>query len=318
MAKKLTIGELSRRSGLPVKTIRFYSDEGLLVPSERTRSGYRLYTEEHVIRLEIIRTLRDAGVGLEAIGAVLRRDVKLEQALRLHLGAIEAHIASLSRVAAALRAAIRSGASEEDLRRLSMVTKLSNQERRKVIEAFYAKVMEGCPIADDWVREMVDASTPDLPDDATAEQLDAWVELATMLDDPSFVKSMRSRAADFWSKDVNVAALQRVQGDLAKEAAGAIARGVDPTSKDAVAIVHELIRQTAAVVGGLDEAQSTGGLGNLARVPEELTERLFSQYDRRAERYWELVYAMRGEAQPAGHFASWRWLGAAIRHHLVA
>jgi DNA-binding transcriptional MerR regulator len=44
MAKeRLPIGELSRRSGIPVKTLRFYSDEGLLPPTERSGSGYRLY-----------------------------------------------------------------------------------------------------------------------------------------------------------------------------------------------------------------------------------------------------------------------------------
>ena len=37
-----TIGELAKRTGLPVTTIRFYSDEGLLPPIDRTNAGYRL------------------------------------------------------------------------------------------------------------------------------------------------------------------------------------------------------------------------------------------------------------------------------------
>ena len=303
MAKRLTIGELSRRTGVPVKTIRFYSDEGLLPPAERSRSGYRLYAEEHVFRIDLIRALREAGVGLEAIGSVLRRDMKLEEALRLRLGAVEAHIASLQRVAAALRAAIRSGATEQDLRRLSMVTKLSNEERRKVVERFYAKVMDQYPVAEAWVRNMVEASLPDLPDEPTPEQVDAWVELAALLEDESFVANMRTQASEFWSKDVDMAALQRVQGEFSRAAAEARARGVDPTSEEAMDFVRRFIGRMAAVSGETDEA---------------VTARMRAQYDRRAERYWELVAIMKGQPKPEGRSADWQWFGAALRHHLAA
>lgn len=40
-----TIGTVPRRSGLSVKTIRFYDDEGLLEPVGRSESGYRLFDE---------------------------------------------------------------------------------------------------------------------------------------------------------------------------------------------------------------------------------------------------------------------------------
>ncbi len=302
MAKRLTIGELSRRTGLPVKTLRFYSDEGLLPPAERTASGYRLYSEDQVVRLELIRTLREAGIGLETIHRVLRRDVTLEEALRLRLGAIEAHIASLRRVAAALRAAIRSGASEEDLRRLSMVTKLSKDERRKVIEDFFAKVMDGVPAANEWVKNMIEASVPDLPEEPTAEQLDAWIELSKILEDESFVASMRAQATEFWSKDADVAALQRSQAEFHRVAADARARGVDPKSEEAWTLIRGLIAKMATAVG-LDEAA--------------MTERMRKQYDRRAERYWELVAIMRGGPSPREQDADYQWLGAAMRHHLA-
>lgn len=42
----LTIGELARLTGLPVKTVRFWSDQGLVQPADRTRAGYRLYLPE--------------------------------------------------------------------------------------------------------------------------------------------------------------------------------------------------------------------------------------------------------------------------------
>jgi len=305
MAKRLTIGELSRRTGVPVKTLRFYSDEGLLPPAERSQSGYRLYAEEHVVRIDLIRTLREAGIGLEGIGKVLRRDMKLEEALRLRLGAIESHITSLQRVACALRAAIRSGASESDLRRISMVTRLSNEERKKVVEGFFTKVMEGWPESQQWVRGMVEASTPDLPDDATSEQLDAWVELATMLEDPTFVTSMRTQASDFWSKTVDQEAMRRAQSEAARAAAEARAHGVDPTSPEAGGICRSFIAAMAAAAGQqADEAAAR--------------ERMRALYDPRGERYWELISIMKREPISTGPYADWKWIGAAMRHHLAA
>lgn len=303
MGKRLTIGELSRRTGVSVKTIRFYSDEGLVPPAARTRSGYRLYEEEHVLRIDLVRRLREAGIGLEAIGKVLRRDMTLEEVLRLHLAAVEAHVASLQTVAAALRAAIRSGASETALRRVSMVTKLSNEERRKVVEGFFEEVMKGHDTAKEWIRDMVEASVPDLPAEPTPAQVDAWIELASLLEDRSFVESMRAQASSFWTKDVDRAALQRLDAESVRAASAARERGIGPTSDAAQAIVRGFIAKVAAVTG---------------EVPEALVARMRAQYDPRAERYWELVAIMKGAPKPEGQFAAWQWLGAAMRHHLAA
>jgi DNA-binding transcriptional MerR regulator len=302
MSKRLTIGQLSRRTGVSVKTLRFYSDEGLLPPAERSRTGYRLYAEEHVVRIDLIRTLREAGVGLEAIGQVLDRDVDLAEALRLRLGAIEAHIASLQRVASALRAAIRSGASEADLRRISMVTRLSNEERRAVIEGFYREVVKDWPQANEWVRNMVEASVPNLPDDATPEQLDAWVELATMLEDSTFIASMRAGAADFWSKSIDQAAMNAARAEAARVAGEARARGVEASSSEGIAIARSFAEAMAAASGETDHGRQQ--------------ERMRALYDPRAERYWELIATMKGEPIPTGPYGDWRWIGDAMRAYL--
>ena len=57
-----TIGQMARRTGLAVKTIRFYSDSGLVAPSARSAAGYRLYDAAAYARLDLIRTLRDLGL----------------------------------------------------------------------------------------------------------------------------------------------------------------------------------------------------------------------------------------------------------------
>jgi DNA-binding transcriptional MerR regulator len=63
----LAIGEVARRSGFTVKALRFYERRGLLPPSGRRPSGYRLYSEADLHRLEFIRQAKALGLTLEAI-----------------------------------------------------------------------------------------------------------------------------------------------------------------------------------------------------------------------------------------------------------
>jgi DNA-binding transcriptional MerR regulator len=51
-----TIGQLARRAGVPARTIRFWSDAGLVPPVARSGSGYRLYDADAVARVELVRT----------------------------------------------------------------------------------------------------------------------------------------------------------------------------------------------------------------------------------------------------------------------
>jgi hypothetical protein len=54
----ISIGELARLTGLPVKTIRYYSDLGLAPEAGRGSSSYRRYDEAGLARIELVRTLR--------------------------------------------------------------------------------------------------------------------------------------------------------------------------------------------------------------------------------------------------------------------
>ena len=70
-AASLRIGEVARRTGLPVKTIRYYCDEGLLQPRTRSESGYRLFDEENLAELTIIRSLRAMDVSIPELARIL-------------------------------------------------------------------------------------------------------------------------------------------------------------------------------------------------------------------------------------------------------
>jgi DNA-binding transcriptional MerR regulator len=68
----LKIGEAATKSGLPVKTIRYYDDIGLLTPTvERSNSGYLLFTSQVIDRLAFIKRAQSLGLSLEEVKEIL-------------------------------------------------------------------------------------------------------------------------------------------------------------------------------------------------------------------------------------------------------
>ncbi|NCO74065.1 MAG: heavy metal-responsive transcriptional regulator [Cyanobacteria bacterium] len=68
----LKIGQVAFNSGLPVKTIRYYGDLGLLSPHlSRNASGYRLFTPSVINRLNFIRRAQSLGLNLKQIKEIL-------------------------------------------------------------------------------------------------------------------------------------------------------------------------------------------------------------------------------------------------------
>lgn len=65
------IGELASRSGVPVKTIRYYEDIGVLAAPERTSSGYRDYDDPAIDRLAFVRAAQAVGLTLGEIRQVV-------------------------------------------------------------------------------------------------------------------------------------------------------------------------------------------------------------------------------------------------------
>jgi DNA-binding transcriptional MerR regulator len=66
----MRIGELSERTGVPARMLRYYEEQDLLHP-ERTENGYRWYDEPAVYRVQQIRGLLDSGLTTEIIRAIL-------------------------------------------------------------------------------------------------------------------------------------------------------------------------------------------------------------------------------------------------------
>jgi DNA-binding transcriptional MerR regulator len=68
----LRIGEVSKQSGVGIEALRFYEKQGLLNHATRTRSGYRLYSEEALERLEFIKRAQVLGFSLAEIAYIIK------------------------------------------------------------------------------------------------------------------------------------------------------------------------------------------------------------------------------------------------------
>ena len=71
MRRSLMIGDLARRTGTKVNTIRFYEERGLLPRPARTASGRRTYGADDLRRLAFIRHARSLGFGVDVIRSLL-------------------------------------------------------------------------------------------------------------------------------------------------------------------------------------------------------------------------------------------------------
>ena len=66
-----TIGKLARQADVSADTVRYYEQQGLLLPATRTAAGYRLYDGRALRRLHFVRRAQQAGFSLAEIGELL-------------------------------------------------------------------------------------------------------------------------------------------------------------------------------------------------------------------------------------------------------
>ena len=101
----LEIGELSRQTGVAIKTIRYYEEIGLLAPASRGENRYRLYDPKDIERPCFIRSARALGFSLEEIAQILaardRQEPPCNHVMSLiqnHIGEIEIRIRELEQL----------------------------------------------------------------------------------------------------------------------------------------------------------------------------------------------------------------------------
>jgi DNA-binding transcriptional MerR regulator len=285
-----TIGALAGLSGTPVKTIRFYSDSGLLPPSGRSEAGHRRYTEEDVARLALIRSLRDLELDLGTIKRFLGGTWDLSSVLRAHIATVEARIRVLKRQLVVLRAAAESP-SPATVRRVNSLARLDAVERARIIDGFWEAVTDESSRELEDVRRLRAAGSPELPDDPSPEQLDAWIELAELASDPDFIDRIREMTS--WPRRSDgaeeAAAMAGQLTDALAKATELRDAGVAPDDPAAEPALRPFVAYYGRMTGDADSPEFR------RRLLDE-TER---RADPRAERYWQLVAIVRGNTWPS-------------------
>jgi DNA-binding transcriptional MerR regulator len=187
-----SIGAVARLAGTTVKTVRYYSDLGLL-SSRRTAAGHRRYDADAVARLELIRTLRGLGIDLVTVRAVLERERTLAEALTAQAEAVALQIRTLRLQHAVLSVVGHRHSTPEELELMHDLTARSEEERRALIADFLSSTLGDDP-ALAAVRQNL---TPVLPEDASPLQIEAWLELAALAQDDDFRASLRRLAVGY-------------------------------------------------------------------------------------------------------------------------
>ena len=102
----LTVGQVAERFAITVRTLHHYDEVGLLSPSERTRAGYRLYSEQDLTRLQHVVVYRRLGFALEEIALLLENPESVEQHLRRQRAAVTSRLDEMRDLVAAIDRAL--------------------------------------------------------------------------------------------------------------------------------------------------------------------------------------------------------------------
>lgn len=211
------------------------------------------------------------------------------------MAALDAQISSLKVTRAVLSSVARRGSTAEEMTLMNKLARLSAAERKRIMEEFVEEIFHGLDTADPVIRERMRSTAVDLPDEPTPEQVDAWVELAELLQDPEFRAQMRT-VAEFNAADrgqeTPAGSSMWFAMRLVQLAAQARERGIDPEAPEAEEILRGLL-------GDAD--------------PAAVLERLESAANDRVARYRELLSTVKGQGTQPAHRAEFAWVVAALR-----
>ena len=105
----MTIGEIATKSGVNVQTVRYYERRGIIIPRERSQSGYRIYSDDDVKRIRFIKQAQELGFSLVEIADLLAMRVErrrsctaVEQRARVRIADVQRRIHELRRIECAL------------------------------------------------------------------------------------------------------------------------------------------------------------------------------------------------------------------------
>ncbi|WP_434098882.1 MerR family transcriptional regulator [Streptomyces xantholiticus] len=171
-----SIGELAERAGVTVKTVRFYSDRGLLPEATRSSGGHRRYGPEAVDRLRLIRSLRTLDLPVPDVARILDHEDALEDVVARQLRAVGSQLAALRWREAALQL-LRDCNPEERADRLRLIGAVSVPPSTAPMARFWRRWLLPARLPARLVSAIVDQAVPQPPDDPAPEQVLAFARL---------------------------------------------------------------------------------------------------------------------------------------------
>ncbi|MRH87707.1 MerR family transcriptional regulator [Nocardia sp. SYP-A9097] len=293
----VSIGELAELTGVPVRTIRFYCDNGVL-ESVRSSGGHRMFDAGRAAeRLLLVRRLRTLGVGLTAICAVLTGEQSLAEAVAAERAAVDIELDELAWRRASLRA-IENADPAERAARLELLANVQNGASASAYDtlvAFWRRILT--PVPPDLFDGFLDMNVPGRLQDPTPEQVVAYAELVMLVIDRTFSTVVSQQ---LWRSDPyrlsDRAGLIAGVGEACGMAETHIAAGSEPAAGPALdrfVAAHAAARNTIDTPGFREQL----GTGH-------------HDADARTQRYWQRAGEIMGTSTTAG--AGQRWLFEAL------
>ncbi|QFG21032.1 MerR family transcriptional regulator [Actinomadura sp. WMMB 499] len=297
-AELFTIGRLARRCGMSTRTVRFWSDAGLIPVAGRSAGGYRLYDAAAVARLDLVRTLRELGLGLDKVEAVLTDAATVAEVAAAHVAALDAEIRMLRTRRAVLGTVAKRATTTEETLLMHKLAQMSARERQEIIDEFVRYVVEGVDPGSPaiGIAENMRRLPAELPDDPTPAQVDAWIELGELVASEDFRRRVRAMAvAGRPAAEPEHAA---DPGAVMEHAGRALADGIAPGSPDGRAVLDRI---TGPDVPGAERTR--------------IADRMAEFTDARVERYWQLLAIIDGREPAPAAVPAFEWFIAALRAH---
>lgn len=286
----VSIGELARSTGLAVRTIRFYCDEGIL-ESRRSPGGHRMFDADAATeRLLLVRRLRTLGLGLESITDVLRGERSLAEAVAAESARLDIEFASLAWRRASLRA-IRAATPAERAGRLALLA--AAQDGGAIHDGlvrFWWRILAPLPRCD--LEGWICWNVPEPPADPGVEEVVAYAGLAALVADPEMNGTVRQQ---FWrSRSQAIRDHRRLYfevGEVMNDVVARVAQGARPDGGS------ELDRFVAAHARARSDRDSP-------RFRELLLSGA-TDTDHRIHRYWALTERLFGPRIMVGQAHNW-------------
>lgn len=286
----VSIGELARRTGLAVRTIRFYCDEGIL-ESQRSAGGHRMFDPDSAAeRLHLVRRLRILGVGLDSITHVLHGQRSLTEAIAAESARLDVELRSLAWRRASLRAIETAPSAQRSARLALLAAAQDGVAVHDCLVRFWRRILAPLPRAasDPWVCWNI----PQPPADPSIDEVVAYAELAALAADPDVIRVVRRQ---YWRGRPELIhdahALYVAVGEVMVDVVSLVTEGVQPhrgNELDRFVIAHASAR----------------GERDTPRFREQMMIDA-TDADHRIHRYWALTGRFLGTRVTVGQAHNW-------------